>query len=106
MDAHKRHTKKMILTTFAVGAAGGWGYVGWQLYKKKMQQKRDRAAGAGNDLDSLLKSTASASMPDETLPTLPAAKLPSLQTTRSRPAVSTPVRVPSSDGSDFPLKKG
>jgi len=100
----KKHTKKVILATFAVGAAGVLGYFGWQLYKKKQQQKRDNSAGTASDLDSLLKSNAHA--PDDTLPTLPAAKLPALQTTRSRGSVSTSIPIRSSDYADFPLKKG
>jgi len=102
--SHKKHTKKVILATFAVGAAGVLGYFGWQLYKKKQQQKRDSRAGTTSDLDSLLKSSANAAT--DTVPDLPAAQLPALQTTRFRPRISAPPSVSSSDNSDFPLKKG
>jgi len=103
MDA-KQHKKKVILTTFAVGAAGVLGYFGWQYYRKKMQQKKASSGSANNDLDTLLKSSSGSS--SDTLPSLPSAALPPLQTSRSRSAITAPAPASPVDSSDFPLKKG
>lgn len=103
-SSHKQHTKKIILTTFAVGAAGVLGYFGWQLYKKKMQQKKASAEASNSDLDNLLKSNVGPT--EDTLPTLPKATLPSRTPVRSRSSVSLPAPLPAADSSDFPLKKG
>jgi hypothetical protein len=44
----KQRTKKIIITTLAVGATGIIGYFGWQYFKKKKQANHD-------DIDALIR---------------------------------------------------
>ncbi len=98
-SAKKQRTKKIIITSVAVGAAGILGYFGWQYFKKKRQQKR------GSDLDSLLQTAASS----------PVTNFPAIDTvyTPPKPKSSTPKSSgvsysynPASSSSGFPLKRG
>lgn len=100
----KQHTKRLILTTVAVGAAGILGYFGWQYYKRKKSSGSGGSSNNTSNLDDLLKAStdnASASINfDEATTVTPATRpLPknSTSTTTKKAATNDP---------GFPLKKG
>jgi hypothetical protein len=91
----KRQSKKIIVASIAVGAAGILGYFGWQYLKKK------KDANKAGDLDEVLKTT-SPSPSNET----PVYTPPIVKTTISKTATAYVTPKPVADKSGFPLKKG
>ena len=101
VSAKKKQTKKIIIASVAVGAAGILGYFGWQYLKKKKEAKQ------GGDLDEILKTT-SASADNSVSNEIPAYTPPKIsrtpKATSSSPSYSIPK--PATTSSAFPLKKG
>jgi hypothetical protein len=97
--AKKQQTKKIIIASVAVGAAGILGYFGWQYLKKKKEAKR------GGDLDEILKTTSiSADSPaNNNIPAYTPTK-----TTNTSKVANTSYSIPKSAtiNTVFPLKKG
>ncbi|GGA89933.1 peptidoglycan-binding domain-containing protein [Puia dinghuensis] len=105
-SSRKKHTKKVILTSIAVSAAGVLGYFGWQFYRK-IQQKKAGAAGTSSDMDAFLPSSGGNSTDITAL--LPSASQAAAKRSRSQPLIPAAVQSQASttsDSSDFPLKKG
>jgi len=103
--SHKQQTKKIILTTVAVGAAGILGYFGWQYYKKKKGSSSGSTDNNASNLDDLLKAgadNASASINfDDPASIAPGSKpLPKKNSSSPTPKKAT------IDPSVFPLKRG
>lgn len=91
----KKQSKKIIIASVAVGAAGILGYFGWQYLKKR------KAAGKGSDLDAALKTSIDTNYTPPSVYTTPKSK--------PRPVSTAPVfTIPkaASDTNGFPLKKG
>lgn len=89
----KERTKRLLVTTLAVGATGIIGYFGWQYFKRKRQGEHD-------EINSLLASM------DQPIVTQP---LPPKPRTRTRPKAATvPYTAADSNGrsDDFPLSRG
>ena len=87
----KQQKKRIIVASFAVGAAGILGYFGWQYLKKKKE-----AANVAH-IDQVLK-------PSNVLPQYSAAIVPTTKPKATRKSSSS--LTTSSEGSGFPLKKG
>lgn len=102
-SSRKKHTKKVILTSIAVSAAGVLGYFGWQFYRK-LQQKKAGSAASYTDMDPLLPSSGNSAADISTI--LPSASLPAAKRSRSTPLIPADAPSSASDVSDFPLKKG
>jgi peptidoglycan hydrolase-like protein with peptidoglycan-binding domain len=94
----KQQSKKIIIASIAVGAAGILGYFGWQYLKKRKDAKK------GNDLDAILKTT-SAAVNNDTNYT-PTYTAPKPKTTPKTSATSFTIPKPAADMGGFPLKKG
>jgi hypothetical protein len=95
----KQQKKKILLTVFAVGAAGVLGYFGWQYYKKKKGQP------SSSDFDAALApaATDSAVAIRDTAATVVSRK------SKAKPSAATSVSAaaPDTDSTaEFPLKKG
>lgn len=91
-SAKKARTKKIIVTSFAVGAAGILTYFGWQYWKKRKGSKVD-------DIDAIVKMNSSNKvMPASTLISSYSPPAPTIKT------ISTIVQPASQSG--FPIKKG
>jgi hypothetical protein len=90
-----QQSKKIIVASIAVGAAGILGYFGWQYLKKKKDAKRN------GEIDEVLKTTSSSSSNEAPVYTVPKTKttIPKTTSTYTAPKTAT-------DKSDFPLKKG
>lgn len=84
----KQRTKKIIITSLAVGATGIIGYFGWQYFKKKKAAKHD-------DIETLIKNL------DQPIVTQPLPPAPKPKNQPKTYSYSTPER-----NDDFPLKKG
>lgn len=96
-SAKKQQTKKIIIASVAVGAAGILSYFGWQYFKKKREAKK------GSDLDEILKTTTISTGSSENND-LPAYIPPKTSSTPKSPSYSIPK--PTAVPSAFPLKKG
>lgn len=91
----KKQSRKIIVASIAVGAAGILGYFGWQYLKKKKEFKKD------SDLDEVLK-TNSSPVTTET----PVSTTAKTKSTNSKTTTSYITPKPITVISDFPLKKG
>ncbi len=92
----KQQSKKIIIASIAVGAAGILGYFGWQYLKKRKEAKR------GNDLDEVLKTTNTSVTNNTSYTPAPTYTAPKPKTTNSSfvaPKAAT-------DTNAFPLQKG
>lgn len=96
----KQRTKRIIIASVAVGAAGILGYFGWQYLRKKKQ------SGSNTDLDKLLQpGTVPALEPTFPTYTPPKASSPPKPKTAT-PSYTRPSYTPPSPATGFPLKKG
>lgn len=103
----KAKTKKIIIASVAVGAAGILGYFGWQYWKKKKETRQ------GTDLDALLQTTNAAAggggytttLPTYTPPKIITPSIPKV-TTNPYSNTSSSYAAASAVSSGFPLKKG
>lgn len=108
-SSKKQQTKKIIIASVAISAAGILGYFGWQYFKKK------RAATKNGDLDMLLQSGI-VPQPGGSKPATPAYTPPYVPpyVPPVRPAASSssstysssPTPTASNAAQGFPLKKG
>ena len=85
----KQRTKKIIITTLAVGATGIIGYFGWQYFKKKKQANHD-------DIDALIRNM------DQPIVTQPIP--PTVKTIAKPKTITYSSTTERSD--EFPLKRG
>jgi len=94
----KKQSKKIIVASIAVGAAGILGYFGWQYLKKRKNAKK------GNDMDVALKTTIPYNDTNYIPP--PVYTIPK---SNPKPITTAPVfTIPkaAADTNGFPLKKG
>ncbi len=91
----KRQSKKIIIASIAVGAAGVLGYFGWQYLKKKKDENKN------GDIDEVLKTNTSPVNIETSVYPAPKTKATISKTT---PTFTIPKPVTTT--SDFPLKKG
>lgn len=92
----KQQSKRIIIASIAVGAAGVLGYFGWQYLKKRKEAKR------GNDLDEVLKTTSTSVTNSTSYTPAPKYTIPKLKTTNS----SFTIPKTAADTNVFPLQKG
>lgn len=92
----KQQSKKIIIASIAVGAAGILGYFGWQYLKKRKEAKR------GNDLDEVLKTTSTSVTNNTSYTPTPTYTIPKPKTTNSSFAIPKTA----TDTNAFPLQKG
>jgi peptidoglycan hydrolase-like protein with peptidoglycan-binding domain len=93
----KKHKKKIIVASLAVGAAGILGYFSWQYLKKKKDAKNAR------DLDQVLKASTVTTSFNYDIPT-PKVSI-SIPKKIPKTSVNT-ASISQSSGSEFPLQKG
>jgi hypothetical protein len=100
----KQQTKKIVIASVAVGAAGILGYFGWQYFKKK------REANQGGDLDMILQNAGAGAGGGYTTATPPYVPPKSIPTPKPATTIytggSTYTPPASSATPGFPLKKG
>jgi peptidoglycan hydrolase-like protein with peptidoglycan-binding domain len=96
--AKKQQTKKIIIATVAVGAAGILGYFGWQYLKKKKEAKQ------GGDLDEILKTTSisAGSSVNNDIPAYTPSKTSNTKVTNTSYSAPKSATI----NTVFPLKKG
>jgi hypothetical protein len=97
----KQQSKKIIIASIAVGAAGILSYFGWQYLKKR------KDANKGNDLDEILKISGSSVTNAANHTTNPVYTSPKPgATTPKTTATNFTIPKPTGDTNGFPLKKG
>ncbi|MFN4313297.1 MAG: peptidoglycan-binding domain-containing protein [Chitinophagaceae bacterium] len=107
-SSKKKQTKKIIVASVAISAAGILGYFGWQYFKKKREAKKT------GDLDMLLQSGiipstsgSTATIPTYTPPYVPPYVPPvKPATSNSNSTYSSSPAGNNTAASGFPLKKG
>ncbi len=97
-SAKKKQTKKIIIASIAVGAAGILGYFSWQYLKKR------KTAGKNTDLDDVLKTTVATSNVYNRAPVYSPKPKTSPKTSSYSPVYTNNALV--ADKNEFPLKKG